>query len=847
MLLPAAGCALVLSAAAADGSWRAQVSNELLHEYDAATSTSGARAPGAPASGLFSSLARHDAAGRVQVDVHVDCARPAPLASLRQAGLAVGSSVRAKPFCVVEGWVDIHALPQLSAIASVSRIGLPHYALHRHPRSAPPGAPSSSPLIRPAAPQAAPPPSGRRSASPQGSGSQPIDGEGVFLMQVTQFTQATNVNGTGVNLAIISDDATSVAVIEDRGELPVVTIVPPNSNPTMHTTFTDEGTMMLEEAHAVAPGASLYFCGPETDVEYVQCLQALIADGVNIVSDDLTFPGEDMMSAASDLGGGVSAVLAANPAVSLFTVTGNYNGSYWQGAYTPISSGAINTFTCPANNQTDAYVQSFAGLQFQTINVAASVPGIPLVLQWDDPFGANASQFDLYFVDSSNNGTCVPLSSTASPAYTGTIYADTLDDLESQITGDSYPDGVPAGNYYIAIGSPNNTTPNTNKFLKLLVAGDGATVLSDPTAGSITSPQEFVSGVNTIGAVDGSDGVGNTLEYYSGAGPLSLFFPTQSTTQAPLVVAPDAIYVDTSGTDFDDSASGGLFYGTSAASPNAASVAALLLSAFPQLTPAELTTALESGATMLGSGSPDPSFGYGRVNAVGSLATIPAPTVSGATSASIVGGSSSAPLAFNLSGTGNLNVAVTPASLIAATGVQISPANCGMGATACSVVLTPTLGASGTTALTVAVTDGANRSASYQANVTVTKPAPPTIAITAGAAQTQNPNAALTPITLTVSGTGPLMVSAAPSGGTAMLSSGCGTTIMTCTVSGTAPAAAGMGSIVLTVKDSWSQSASASAAVTVNAAAKKGGSMDLALIASLGLVLSLKLRRLRAL
>jgi hypothetical protein len=56
-----------------------------------------------------------------------------------------------------------------------------------------------------------------------------------------------------------------------------------------------------------------------------------------------------------------------------------------------------------------------------------------------------------------------------------------------------------------------------------------------------------------------------------------------------------------------------------------------------------------------------------------------------------------------------------------------------------------------------------------------------------------------------------------------------------------------MGSIVLTVKDSWSQSASASAAVTVNAAAKKGGSMDLALIASLGLVLSLKLRRLRAL
>ncbi|HLW24709.1 MAG TPA: S8 family serine peptidase, partial [Steroidobacteraceae bacterium] len=777
-----------------------------------------------------------------------DCAHPAPLNVLRQAGLMIGATVSVKPFCVVEGWVDVRLLPQLATLANVTRIELPHYAAHRQPRSAPRGTVHGP--VMPTTPQVLPP-SGRRSASPQGAGPT-IDGEGVALMQVSQFTQNTSITGAGVKVAIISDDATSVAAIQKLGELPgSVTLVPPSSNPTPHTTPTDEGTMMLEEVHAVAPGAALYFCGPETEVEYLGCLQALIADGVNIVSDDLTFPGDDMMSAQSGLAQGVSSLLLTNPAVSLFTVTGNYNGSYWQGAYDALPMVQASpplqqvSVTCPTNNQTDAFLESFGGSNgYVTLDVLAVVPGIPLVIQWADAFNNDTSNFDLYFIDQSQGqGVCLPLSSAGG----ATIYVDTLDDLENQINGtpNAPQNGVPVGNYAIAIATPDASL--FGKQIKLLVAGDGATTLSDATAGSITSPQAYVAGVNTIGAVDGSDGVGKTLEFYSGVGPFNLFFPSSTSTQAPLVVAPDGIYVDTTGTHFDDSGNGGLFYGTSAASPNAASVAALLLSAFPTLTPAQLTTALESGATMLGSGTPDPSYGYGRVNAVGSLASIPAPKVSGFTSASIVGGSSSAPLAFTVSGTGNLNVAVTPAGLIAATGVQISPANCGTGATACSVMLTPTLGASGSTLATVSVTDGAKRSASYQASVTVTKPSPPTIGITAGGSQTQNPSATLTPITFAVAGTGPLSVSAASSGGSVMLSPGCGKTVMTCSVSGTAASAVGMDSIVLTVKDSWSQTASATAGVTVSAPAKSGGgSMDPALIAALGLVLTLKLRRARA-
>lgn len=836
----AAGALMAAVAGAQDEPWRARVSEAVLNLYGATT------APKATLKAQSSSLgarnpsrARYDAAGRLHVDVTFDCAQPSPVRALRQVGFVVGTTLTARPVCILEGWADLRKLPQIAGTAGVTRVDLPHYALHRHPLAAPL---QPSPSAAPAAP-----PSGRRgTASPQGSGGQAIDGEGVALMQVTQFTEKTSITGAGVKLAIISDDATSVATIQGRGELPAsVTIVLPSANPAPHSTLTDEGTMMLEEAYAVAPGASLYFCGPETDVEYVSCLQALAADGVAIVSDDLTFPGEDMMSAESALAQGVASVLSSNPGMSLFTVTGNYNGSYWQRAYAPISSGATS-ISCPTNGQVDAYVESFAGAQYEGLAVAAAVPGIPLVIQWADPFDQNASNFDLYFVDTSYNGgtgVCVPLGGS-----TATIFETTLDDLENAITGTS--NGInPNDSYAILIGTPD--TSLAGKEIKLLVAGDGATTLSASTGGSVTSPQAFVASVNTIGAVDGADAVGDTIEPFSGVGPLTLLFPTATSTQAPLVVAPDGIYVDASGTNFASlTATGSLFYGTSAASPNAASVAALLLSAFPTLTPAELTQALESGASMLGSATPNATFGYGRVNAVGALAAITPPSVSGFTSASIVGGSSSGPLAFNVGGTGALTVSVTPASLIpsGSSGLQISPAGCGSsGPATCSVVLTPSLGQAGSTTVTVAVTDGAQRSASYQASVTVTKPAPPTINITAGGSQTLDPSAALAPITLTVAGTGPLSVSLAGGNGTVMLTSGCGSTVMTCTATGMASAAAGSSSIVFTVKDSWSQSTGTTASITVAVPADKGGggSMDGEVLALASILVALRALALR--
>jgi hypothetical protein len=70
------------------------------------------------------------------------------------------------------------------------------------------------------------------------------------------------------------------------------------------------------------------------------------------------------------------------------------------------------------------------------------------------------------------------------------------------------------------------------------------------------------------------------------------------------------------------------------------------------------------------------------------------------------------------------------------------------------------------------------------------------------------------------------------------LTSGCGTTALSCTASpGTSSSSGGTEQITLTVQDGYAQSASATASITVNAPGKSGGgSMELWTLLSLGML-----------
>src|SRR5262249_28050783 len=148
----------------------------------------------------------------------------------------------------------------------------------------------------------------------------------------------------------------------------------------------------------------LAFCGPETYVEYLACLTDLIGAGARILVDDVQFPATDLMSSDSTDAQGVEQVLTQNPNVTLFTAAGNANGSYWEGAYTPLSTASLGlpSLSCPSGGttQNDAYVEAFDGSGAQHLTVAGT-GSYPMMLAWADPSGHNTSNFDLYWTSDS--------------------------------------------------------------------------------------------------------------------------------------------------------------------------------------------------------------------------------------------------------------------------------------------------------------------------------------------------------------------------------------------------------------------------------------------------------------
>ncbi len=201
-------------AGAAQSGWDTVVSPELARIYSQASAGSATLGTGAAGS-----RARYDSEGRVQIDVRFDCATAAPTQQLAAAGLQINVTVKRAPMCVVEGWAPPSALPGIAAIANVQQVKLPAYALKR-PRI---GAVQGSSRVL-------------RQNAPQTSGAPAIDGTAVSIMRADVFASQTGISGAGVTVGVISDDVTSLALIQSRDELPAVQVV----------TLTGEGRLISD-------------------------------------------------------------------------------------------------------------------------------------------------------------------------------------------------------------------------------------------------------------------------------------------------------------------------------------------------------------------------------------------------------------------------------------------------------------------------------------------------------------------------------------------------------------------------------------------------------------------------
>jgi hypothetical protein len=424
---------------------------------------------------------------------------------------------------------------------------------------------------------------------------------------------AFHINGTGIKIGVMSNGVVSLAQAQASGDLGAVTVLPGQ------TGTGDEGTAMLEIVHDLAPGAQLYFATANTGItQFAQNIRDLRAAGCDIIVDDVFYfvetPFQDGQLTPTNTNGGVvvqavndvtaDGALYFSSAGNSGNLTQNTSGT-WEGDFVDGGAGAAPVPTpSPALR-----LHNFGGQNFNVLTVANTTA--PVSLSWSDPLGASANDYDLFRLNST--GTTVQASST-------NIQSGTQDPYE-QVT-------QAAGSRIVIVKKPTAA----NRFLHLSTnRGQLSIRTAGTTYGHSHAANAFsVAATPAVGPFPNPHSTANVTETFSSDGPRRIFFQANGTEytpgdfsstggivrQKPDITAADGVQVTGVG------GFGSPFFGTSAAAPNAAAIAALIKSANPSLTPAQIRTALTSTAIDIMTPGVDRTSGVGIIDAFSAIQSL---------------------------------------------------------------------------------------------------------------------------------------------------------------------------------------------------------------------------------
>src|SRR5581483_8484451 len=348
--------------------------------------------------------------------------------------------------------------------------------------------------------------------------------------------------------------------------------------------FGDEGTAMLEIIADCAPGAALAFSsGFPTTLAFINSVNALAAAGSTVIVDDIGFFSEpffqDGAVALNDraIGNQVLRVSAA----------GNDRTSHYHGIFTPAG---------PDVQLGGSIQHDFGGGDTRLKISAPANSTFSIILQWGDPFGAAGDDYDLCV---RQGGVLVGCAADVQNGNDDPIEAAGL-----QCTGG----GDCIADIEIVLFS------GAARPLKLFCLGCDLlehNVFSNSIVGHPGVPETLA-----VAASPASDPT--TQEPFSSEGDNLLLFPTFQVRPHPDLTGSDGVHTTRS-------PSSGLnpFFGTSAAAPHAAAVAALAIQSnpaylLPLFTPM-LRQALRDTAVDLGTPGRDTIFGAGRADALNAI------------------------------------------------------------------------------------------------------------------------------------------------------------------------------------------------------------------------------------
>jgi hypothetical protein len=521
--------------------------------------------------------------------------------------------------------------------------------------------------------------------------------------------------------------------------------------------FGDEGRAMMQIVHDVAPGASLAFYTAEnSEADFANGIGRLAAAGAKIIADDVGYFDEPFFQDGI-VAQAINAVEAQG--VAYFSAAGN-NGTL---AY---DNNAPTFSTAGAGQNSGEHLLNFdnSGATVTTslpVTIPPMIPGefVVIVVEWDSPYvtgapgsGGSTSSIDVCITPITGNdviangnlnqATCSGPSTLGQDPVQVMIIDNPANANFGTNTNNSSQEKV-----NIVVGLKNGTT--TPGRIKVVVEDDGAgsTITQFATNSGTLQGHPSAAGAAAVGAVffPNTPSCGTAtpvLEPYSSAGGDPILFDstgkrlaTPVIRQKPDFVGPDGgnntfLGFTIAGTGINDNstvaqcannASYPNFFGTSAATPHVASIAALLLQADPSLTPAQIYSVLRQSAKPIGV-TPAPlatpavfnfAAGYGFVQADVAATMIPAITPAAPTltlSANSIVVNSSATLTW---------------SSVNTTGCTASGSWNGALASNGSQTLTPTTVGSSTYTLVCANEAGTSPATSVTLTVTAAAPPPP--------------------------------------------------------------------------------------------------------------------------
>lgn len=445
-----------------------------------------------------------------------------------------------------------------------------------------------------------------RSRGPQPVGS--LNSEGDATHRANFVRSNYGVNGSGVKVGLISDSVDNLAAAQASGNLPAIQVIAGRAGKVGQS---GEGTAMLEIVHDLAPGAQLAFAcafGNDNSPSFMaDSIRLLAAAGCDIIVDDLAhffipIYQEDVVSKAIrevTAQGVVYVTCASNYGNVLVKPTGSWEGDFEDSAFTFQTDKGVYVANNWAANDDNA---------FNTIVTDAQTVSI-LMFRWAEPWGKSKVDYDIYLLDASGN---VKGAST---------FAQNGDDLPAEFL--QLPQGVAFENGdAVVVARPASAAklPISIFCPKASIEfSQGATIYGHNgceqgiTAGAApaASPGPFPNPFTST----------SPLEDFSSAGPRILFFtptgaPLTKVNLKPDVIAADKVACVTP--KFNP------FFGTSAAAPHVAAIAALMLSSNPSLTVAQVKARMNAGTLDVGTAGWNADSGYGIVMAPLAV-PIPAP------------------------------------------------------------------------------------------------------------------------------------------------------------------------------------------------------------------------------